>query len=226
MKKRCMPDMIISYSTLRKLIGYGGILLPFICMGGAALIGGKCIQESVSMYYYSNMRDFFIGVMAVVSLFLMTYKGYCWVDDMVTTSSGLMGLLLALFPCMLNKDATDPVGIFMLKQSTSETIHVISAALFFILLAVNSIWLFTRSNTKWKDFTFRKKFRNIIYVSCGVIILVSLALLVILTIALGAAYVSEHRIPLILEIIMLAAFGFSWLVKGGSLLKDVQEKMA
>ena len=220
MKNSCRAEMIISYNTLRNLIGYGGILLPFVCMAGASLIEGKCIQESVSMYYYSNMRDFFIGLMAVVSLFLMTYKGYCRVDDLLTTSSGFMGLVLAIFPCMQSKEATELVGIFMLKQGTSEYVHVISAALFFILLALNSIFLFTRSRLKWKDFSCRKKVRNIIYISCGIIILASLALLAILTMVLGTAYVTAHRIPLILEIIMLAAFGVSWLVKGGTMFKD------
>ncbi|HPS58642.1 MAG TPA: hypothetical protein PK514_11105 [Spirochaetota bacterium] len=219
-------NMIISYITLRNLIGYGGILLPFVCMAGAAFIGGKCIQESVSMYYYSNMRDFFIGLMAVVSLFLVTYKGYCLVDNIVTTSSGVMGLLLALFPCMQSKDATELVGIFMLKQGTSEYIHVTSAAVFFILLALNSIFLFTRSKLKWKDFPCRKKIRNIIYIGCGVIILVALVLLAVLTMVLGSAYVTEHRIPLILEIIMLSAFGVSWLVKGETIFKDRQGEIA
>lgn len=221
MKTGCTGDMIISYKTLRNLIGYAGILLPVICMAGAWFIEGKPVQESVSIYYYTNMRDFFIGIMAVVSCFLMTYRGYCLADDLVTTASGIAGLVLAICPCMQSKEsAADLVGIFMLNQGTSETVHSISSGVFFILLAVNSIFLFTRSNLKWKDFSFRKKTRNIIYISCGILILVTLAVLQVLTKKLGAEYVAGHGILLALEIVMLWAFGFSWLVKGETLFKD------
>lgn len=227
MKTGCTGDMIISYKTLRNLIGYAGILLPVICIAGAWLVEGKPVQESVSIYYYTNMRDFFIGIMAVVSCFLMTYRGYCPVDNLVTTASGLMGLVLAICPCMQGKETTgELVGMLMLKQGTSEIVHSISVGLFFILLAINSIFLFTRSSLKWKDFSFRKKARNIIYISCGIVILVALVAIQILTKILGAEYVAGHGILLFLEIIMLWAFGFSWLVKGETILKDRQDEAA
>lgn len=227
--KNCKTEpenMITGYLRQRQLIGWLGILLPFVCMAGASLIEGRGVQESVSMYYYTNMRDFFICLMAVVSLFLMTYRGYCPVDNIVTLAGGFSGLVLALFPCMQSsRSAGELAGIFMLEQGTSEYVHVTSAALFFMLLAFNSIFLFTRSNLEWKDFSFRKKLRNIVYVFCGITILAMLVLLTVLTLVKGPDYVSINKIPLKLEIIMLFAFGFSWLIKGEVMFRDVEVQL-
>ncbi len=219
-------EIINSYIALRRVIGISGMMLPFVCVAGGALISGICTQESISFYYYSNMRDFFVGLMAVVSMFLITYKGYSRLDDAVTTSSGVMGLGLTLFPCMFSAGSADRVGIFLLRQELSDTIHVTCAGLFFILLALNSIFLFTRSSHKKSEFTFKKKIRNIIYISCGIIMLVSLLLLLVLTLVLGKEAIDQYKIPLVLEIVMLLAFGISWLIKGETLLRDLPEDSA
>lgn len=217
-------DMIISYMTLRQLIGLLGILLPFVCMAGAAIIEGNCVQESISIYYYTNMRDFFIGAMGGLSLFLFTYKGYCRVDDLVTTACAITGLGLTVFPCMSAPGVQSPVGIFMISESTSEVIHSTFAGLFFFLMAMNSIFLFTRSDRQKHEFLPNKKIRNRIYRACGIIMLCSLALLGLLIWIKGRTYVSEHRIPLILEIIILTSFSISWLIKGGVMLKDAEHE--
>ncbi|HAK44901.1 MAG TPA: hypothetical protein DCO79_03125 [Spirochaeta sp.] len=65
-------SIIISYYTLRRLIGILGILLPFICMFGG-LAAGIEVQSSVSAYYHSNMRELFTGLMSCMAVFLLTY---------------------------------------------------------------------------------------------------------------------------------------------------------
>ncbi len=214
------PDIIISYITQRRLIGIMGILLPFICIAGGLLFAGTYIQKSISVYYYTNMRDFFVGLMSGVSIFLITYKGYGKIDNIVSSLCGLAGFGICFFPCLYAGFPPQPIGIFQINPDASNIIHIACAAVFFILLAFNSFFLFTRSSRKPEDFTINKKIRNAIYRVCGIIILISLMMLPIFTLILGPARTDYYKIPLILEIIMLSAFGTSWLIKGETLFRD------
>ena len=210
---------LISYLGLRRLIGLLGILLPFVCVAGGCLFSGLSAQRSISYYYHTNMRDFFVGLLMGVGMFLITYKGYELIDNIVTSLSGLAGIGIATFPCLVSEDAAAPIGIFQLEPHLSDGIHVACAALFFGLLAVNSIFLFTLSKGGVPR-TSNKKKRDIIYIACGVVILLAMAALVILQLTLPKRFIDDSRLVLIFEAIMLCAFGFSWLVKGETLLKD------
>lgn len=76
---------IISYLTLRKFIGFLGMGLPFILLIGGWWDFGEGIQSSVSAYYHTGMRNAFVGILFALGVFLMTYKGYDWVDNIFTT---------------------------------------------------------------------------------------------------------------------------------------------
>jgi len=69
-------NLIISYLAMRRLIGILGIALPIIVVAGGFIQDGTAIQGSISGYYYTNMHDFFIGILCGVTLFLLSYKGY------------------------------------------------------------------------------------------------------------------------------------------------------
>jgi hypothetical protein len=208
----------LSYKALRRLIGVMGILLPLICILGGCLIACIPIQQSISIYYYTNMRDFFVGLMFVVSFFLLTYKGYNRLDFFITLITGIAGLGVALFPCFNELYKLQRVGIFQLNINLSNTIHLASAGSFFILLAINSIFLFTRQNHELP--TPQKGTRNIIYIVCGVVILICLAIIFICMHFMPAEQLYNTKIILILEAIALLAFGTSWLIKGETLFTD------
>jgi uncharacterized membrane protein len=102
------------------------------------------------------------------------------------------------------------IGIFQLAQEVSGPIHFGCAGAFFVLLALNSIFLFTLSDKKVVGEA--KRDRNIVYVVCGVVILACLA--AFLTLYLVAkGFLDGGSMALALEAIMLLAFGFAWLVK-------------
>jgi len=204
---------VISYLILRRLIGILGMLLPFICIFGGLLFEGLSIQRSISYYYHTNMRDFFVGLLFCVSMFLITYRGYEKIDDIITDVSGIASLFVAFFPCSFDGDSSRLVSIFQIKSCLSNKIHLTSASIFFFLLAINSIFLFTLSDKPQAEFSEGKKFRNKIYIWCGIVILLSLV-----SIAIVYNVLSEKSIIiLIFEAIMLVAFGISWLVKGRTL---------
>jgi hypothetical protein len=208
---------IISYLTLRKLIGILGMLLPFACLFGGSLIPNRPVLDSISAYYHSNMGDVLTGLLVGVGLFLLTYKGYERRDLIVAVVSGIAGLGIAIFPCESRTDPSLAVGVFQLTHPVAEYLHYGSSALFFILLGVNSFFLFTLGDKK--KWTKSKSKRNVIYRACGLIIFASLITLLILTIVLGSALMATVW-TFIFETVMLLAFGISWLVKGETLFAD------
>jgi len=211
-------SIIMSYLALRQLIGILGMLLPLICILGGLAFADLPGQRSISFYYNTNMRDFFVGLLIAVSMFLFTYKGYEFIDNLITSIIGAAGLGIAFFPVSSVDNLSVPIGLFQINSKISDVVHLISAAIFFSLLAANSMFVFTLSKDKNIEKTRNKKIRNIIYIFCGVIILLSLLMFPLL----GNDRLSKGRMVLILETVMLAAFGLSWIVKGGTIFKDVK----
>jgi len=212
------PSLIVSYLTLRKLIGILGMLLPFACLFGGSLLQNRPVLDSISAYYHSNMGDVLTGLLVGVSLFLLTYKGYERRDMIVAIISGIAGLGIAIFPCESRIDPSSAVGIFQLAHPVAEYLHYGASALFFILLGINSFFLFTLGDKK--KWTKSKSKRNVIYRVCGLVIFASLVTLLILTIILGSSALMATVWTFIFETVMLLAFGISWLVKGETLFAD------
>ena len=207
----------ISYLTLRKWIGILGMFLPFVCLFGGSLFQNKPIMDSISAYYHSNMGDILTGLLVGVSMFLLTYKGYELRDMVVAIISGIAGLGIAIFPCESRFDPTCAVGVFQLTHPVAEYVHYGWSALFFILLGINSFFLFTIGDKK--NWTKSKSKRNFIYRMCGIVIFASLLTLLILTLIISSSVMATIW-TFIFETIMLLAFGISWLVKGETLFAD------
>ena len=194
--------------THRKFIGFLGFILPVACIIIGWDEGGMGIQRSISAYYHTVARDVFIAVMVLVSGFMLTYRGYDLWDRIVTDISGIFAALTALFPTIVSKtpELSDKhFGIFQLQEKLSGDLHLISAALLFAFFAVQCIFLFTKSPNRW---------RKIIYYICGGLITVCLLVLLVLFIPKVFGGLQETRIVFILEVVMLAAFGLAWVIKG------------
>jgi hypothetical protein len=145
----------------------------------------------------------------------MSYKGYNLKDHIVTSLSGVFGIFIVLFPCNCPMAEKEPVvGFFQLAPKVSDIIHCTSAVIFFILLAYNSIALFTLDGSEKneddspKELSRNKRIKNIIFRVCGVGMLCGLIMVPLPL---------EDIIPakvFIAEAIALTFFGISWLVKG------------
>lgn len=187
--------MRVNTIRLRKLIGYAGMLLPWIVV---LLIG--YFPESISATYYTNACVPFMIILGGAGGFLISYKGYEKMDDILLTCAGIAGLLICLFPCATNS-ATGGVGTFLLDSQLSNIIHTISAIVFFILLAYNSLFLFTKGA---EEPTKNKRIRNIIYRICGIGMVASFLILL-----LPHFYIKVW----LTETIALSFFGISFLTK-------------
>ena len=207
-------NLIISYLTLRKLFGILGVLLPFVMVLGGFIFFQETVQKSISSYYYTGMRDVFVGILCAMGVFLISYHGYGRVDSIAGKLGGLFALGIAFFPTTPEAHASSTARIIGM-------VHYASAALFFLTIAYFSLFLFTKTNPE-KEPTLRKKQRNMVYRISGWTILVCLALIAINGFSGDGSVIPEEFHPVFwLETIANLAFGISWIVKGEALLKDI-----
>ena len=74
--------LVMSYLTLRKCVGGIGGLLPFVLLVGNELIGYGT-EPSMSAYYYTPMRNIWIGALCVLGVFLIAYDGWDLPDKVI-----------------------------------------------------------------------------------------------------------------------------------------------
>lgn len=213
----------IMYLRIRNLCGFLGVLLPWVALFSANLVQPHPSSDwwwSISATYY--LSPALVAVLTPASLVLLCYKGYDIWDELVTTLSGLSGLGIVLFPCNVSwLDANTLVGFFQIPMHISHTLHCTFAILFFLMLAINSAFLFTQTGKY--GMTSRKKTRNLIYRICGFG-------MVGVEIVFGLSKLTSMPgyLTMVFEIILLTLFGISWLVKGEAFpfLNDTKEDKA
>ena len=200
--------LTITYFTLRKIIGFLAFFLaPALVFGSFILDHTRYIQVSMSAYYHTGVRDLLVGVICGISLFLFSYHGYKWYDSLASKLAGLFALGIAFLPTSETNDKSDIISI----------LHYLTAAIFFVILACMSLFLFTKSKG---SMTTKKKQRNRVYRVCGIVILVAIAGIPILGIDSIWEHIKFLKPTFVLETIALVAFGISWLTKGEAILGD------
>ena len=200
-------NQIISHLTLRTFIGLIGIFLPLILPLGMLILEENTIfQNSISDYYGTAMRNFFVGFLFVLAFYLFSYKGYDN-DAIYARLGGLFALFTAVFPVTSS-------------SSLIQTIHLIAASLLFAVFAYFSLFIFRKGVAIAKQ-TKMKKMRNKIYLICGIVIIVAI-ILSGLSLVVNKAISYQYNLLYWGETIALWAFGYSWLVKGAVFWKDIQ----
>jgi hypothetical protein len=215
---------VISYLTLRKAVGILAILFPIIIVGGSLLFGG-CheIQENLSLYYHTRMRNVFVGILCAIALFLFAYNGYERKDAIAGNIACIFAILIAFCPTSVTEPMTSCI-LSPYENKISSSIHFLSAGGFFLILAYFSIFLFTKKEPRP---TRMKLKRNNLYRICGYIILGSISLMAVYY-ALQKYHLGkglQKLDPILwLETLALWAFGISWLTKGNFILTDKKVK--
>ena len=142
-----------------------GIALPIGLLIGKPLVDGGGMLGSISAYYYSGMRNYFVGIMCALAVFFFSYK-YAQRDNFLSTLTSIFAVGVAFSP-------TKPSG----GDTTWTTwLHFICAFLFFLTLAYFAYFIFTLPPLPKEQREPRKRLRNKIYRICGVTIVVCLVL--------------------------------------------------
>ena len=207
-----MVELSVSYLFLRRAIGLIGSLLPIALPLGYSLTTGHWqLLDSVSNYYYSDMRNVMVGALCAVGVFLICYR-YQRIDDIITNIAGALAIAVALCP------TTPPDATTLAK--VAGYFHDAFAACFLVSMALMCLLLFTRSDLPPAQRTQAKNTRDLIYRICGILILAFTALALPSALAPTSFIATVH--PLFwCEAIATFAFGFAWWVKGQTLWRDV-----
>ena len=218
-------NSVVNYLTLRKAIGWLGLILPFALYFSDAITGQCKPQNSISHYYYTIGGDLFVGVLFAFSFILFSYKGLRKIENRITNIAGFFCLLIPFFPTASKGiiSSSKPIQGFCLHAGYDQwpwvtVVHFSAAGTFFALLGLLSLFIFPLVEKTTKELEEiklnRKPLRNKVYKSAGVIILLF---------SLIAFFVNKYQENLSLgcfkvfylcEVILLIAFGVSWLTKG------------
>lgn len=213
-EKKNETAMVFSYLELRKAIGILGMALPFVVSLGALILFKTGIQRSISHYYYTGMRDVFVGILCAIGFFMLSYKGYDRSDKIAGNFGCIFAVCVALLPTAPEGPVTEIVRIIGVS-------HLIFAALFFLILIYFSLYLFTKTDPQ-KTPTMGKKKRNIVYRACGYTMSICILLIAIYML------LPDEKVSLLdrynpiywLETVAILAFGISWFTKSEAILKD------
>ena len=199
----------------RQLIGYIGLVLPFLLIALALARDGLerwRALESISAYYYTGAVAAFVGMLVALALFLFAYRGYSnaagQADRWAAKLASLAALGVAFFP------TAAPAGLAALPWWTPATgiIHHVSAIVLFAVFALFCLWLF-RITPDGASKTDGKGRRNNLYLACGIVIVGCI-------LYAGWAGLQDRSI-FWSESIALVAFALSWLAKGRALRSAV-----
>ncbi len=212
MPTKSNDSLVMSYLNLRTAVGVIGIILPFtLVVGKMILTGEPGIQSSISAYYYTVMRDVFVGGLWAIGVFLISYHGYEREDEIAGKFATVFAVGTAIFPTFPPNPSSIQIFIGWL--------HLIFALCLFVTLAYFALVLFRKTNPNKKP-TPQKIKRNIIYTICGWGMLSCVALIIFIGLLPANSTIRELNPVFWLEAIAIVLFGLSWFVKGEAILKD------
>lgn len=242
-------ELIISYMYLRKIVGWTGSLLPVVLIVGGLLSVTASLPDSMSGYYYTQMRNVFVGALCALGIFLVGYAGYDDLDRWITNVAGVGAIGVAFLPtkppvCAAGARVCPPPSVAHLSTSQQVVgdVHLFFAAVTFIALGVMALRFAKSEETPSGEVMMgrfrhglgfarpgvdrrprRKRIRDIVYRGCGITILSCVALAALsdmLPMPAGA------RWPLLFafEALAVFAFGISWFVKGQTLLPVLKDR--
>lgn len=128
-------NMMRTYFTLRVGVVLLSFALPLVLLVYSLANFGGLVVGSMSAFYGSVMRDWFVGILWAIGFFLLNYKGFSALEDWLLNFAGICAVLVAMTPCNCWGDAS-------LAKSTWHTVFAVA---FFICMA--SVCLFCASDT-------------------------------------------------------------------------------
>jgi hypothetical protein len=234
-------ELIVSYMFLRQTVGWIGTLLPIVLLVGNAISSTAPRPDSMSGYYYTDMRNIFVGALCALGVFLGAYDGYDDVDRWITNIAGLGAIAVALCPtkpavCTADGAACPASSVTHLSTSQQAVgdLHLFFAAVTFIALGLMAL-RFAKGGRAPHGLSVLDRIRyglgfgepsggrpgqytadNPVYRGCGITIL-SCVLLAAASNLLPSSVTAHWPLLFIFEAVAVFAFGVSWFVKGRTL---------
>jgi hypothetical protein len=203
-----------SYLAMRTLVGVIGVLLPI----GLVLIDWLgfdeiAVRPSLSSSYYSGTRDMFVGSLAAISVFLVTYKIAEWSwDNLLSIVAGLSAAVVAIFPT--ERPAGSGIALTPLQdglgEGTARAVHYVAASVFILSLGAICVRFGQREGSRRRRATKQgPEFWQWFHWTCAGVIALAVVFIVVSEIADAP---KDHLFWG--ESISVFAFGASWFAKG------------
>jgi hypothetical protein len=202
-------SVVASYLLLRKAIGWIGTLLPVVLIVGDAAFTSTPLPVSLSDYYYTPMRNIFVGSLCVLGVFLVLYDVGVLADRWITNVAGVGALGVAFLA------GSPEVPHLSTTQEVVGDLHVFFASVAFLAFSV-TMWRFARADSDGPDAPAPSPGEaNFYRVSAGVML--GFVILSGLAILLPISFQHATLLLFDFEALAIITFGVSWLVKGRAL---------
>jgi hypothetical protein len=214
-----------SYLLMRTIIGFMGITLPILLILGDNLLSdgsGVAVRGSLSGYYYSGVRDFFVGSLVAIGVFLITYKLFeRSLNNLLSVVGGLAAMVVAFFPTSRPDGGPDAMQVPLtpiqvrLGEATVAHVHYTAAGIFIVSLAIITFFFGLQEGRRGTQRVGRQSmlppsFWRWFHWASALVILAAVGFMVLSR--------TQHMFTayslLIGQIVAIVAFGLSWLAKG------------
>jgi hypothetical protein len=196
-----------TYLRLRRGMALIALFFPWALWFGGLAASGTTLQASMSAYYYTDMRDVFVGVLVAIGAFLFLYKGYTAREDWALNIAGACAPGIAFFAMNPDGDCSASSGGF--------SAHGAFAVVFFGAIAYVCIFLSEEGPVDGVPARLRQAYCTVAK-ACGGVMVVCIGGAVAYTfLASGEVMASlcEANLVFWLEALAVGAFSVYWIVK-------------
>lgn len=205
-----------TFITQQRVISVLSFFLPPFLVGWS-LLTGTSIRGSLSEYYYTPVRDIFVGTLCALALFLWSYRGYhphkpeLLADRIVAKVASVSAALVALAPLRPRQAGQCTLLQCVFGEQPTDWIHNIAAAIFLTSLATFCLVLFPMTAIPRR--TMGRTL--VIYGICGTVIITVVALMVLWKFLPVEIYfaLGRYKPIFILETLALFAFSIAWFLR-------------
>jgi hypothetical protein len=204
-----------SFLIMRLFVGVLGVGLPLwlVFVDRGAFHGDPFPRGSLSAYYYSGMREVFVGTLSATGVFLFTYKvAERNLDNVLSALAGVSAGVIAGFPTgrPSHSVALTPLQA-LFGEPVVKGIHYGASIAFLVALTLTSFFFGVREGARAPREGMRRspRFWQWYHWACAVAMVLALAWI-------GATMLAgwPKRSLLIGEWVSGWGFGASWLMKG------------
>ena len=210
---KLQDHMAGTYFTLRRGMVAIAFAFPVLVAIGGTIAFNTGILGSLSAYYYTGMRDLFVGLLVAIGACLFLYKGFSISENRALNLAGIFVVVVAMRPTEENCG----------DNCTPITIHRVAAVLFFLCIAYVAIFKGPET-LKLLPEKSRKKYRRT-YKSLGTLMILSPGVALISSLVLQVS-TGKKLVVVLAEWFAVWIFATYWLFKSRELATTAAEKRA
>jgi hypothetical protein len=191
--------MAYTYYGLRWGLAIAAFLLPVVTRFGERLLTDHSLPQSISGYYHTGMRNYFVATLVLIAAFLVLYKGFNQCENWLLNIAGAATAGVAFFPTGCDSGATECATF------TSPAVHGTCAVIAFGSIGLVAVFLGSSTLDLLRDKAREKLFRTI-YITLG-------AAMIILPIVTAVLARQDVASLYWIELVVLWVFVAYWAVK-------------